>query len=51
MYGRIFDNNYLFLDFVTFVHFFHNMDIFTNFKNITKKQKLLSGTKIILIKE
>ena len=50
MHSHNCDNNYSLLDSVAFVHVFHDKDKFTNFRRVTKSQRLFYGTKIITIK-
>lgn len=50
MYSYNFDNNYLLLNYTTFVYIFDDKNRFTNFRKVIKGQKLLYNIKTITIK-
>lgn len=50
MHSHNSNNNYLLLDSATFVYVFHDKNKFTNFRKVIRGQRLLYGTKVIIIK-
>lgn len=44
------DNHYSLLDSITFIHVFHDKDLFIKFKRVTRVKKLLCDIMIIVIK-
>lgn len=50
MHSHNSDNDYLFLDFATFVYIFYNKDRFINFRKTIRGQRLLYSIDTIVIK-